>query len=160
MVDATESWRPVLGYEGLYEVSDLGRVRSIPRPGTRGGVMRTWPNIHGYLSAGLRRDGCPNTQFNVHALVAEAFIGPRPADAQVRHFDGDQRNNAASNLLYGTQSENELDKVRHGRNRNSAKAECPHGHPYDKGNTIWRATGGRRCRTCDIERKRANRRAA
>lgn len=56
----------------------------------------------------------PLRHFYIHALVCEAFHGPRPTGLEVRHLDGDRHNNAASNLAWGTRSENHSDKHHHG----------------------------------------------
>lgn len=101
-------WRDVPSIPG-YLVSNDGRIKhkfsDAPRKLQRG--------KHGYLWCNFRRD---NRIFvrTVHSLVAEAFIGPRPDGAQVRHLDGDRTNNCAYNLAYGTAKENALDREWHG----------------------------------------------
>jgi hypothetical protein len=99
-----EEWRPLLGYEGLYEVSSLGRVRGMPRPHAyprrADRLLYIGPNRpgpRGYLQVRLCRDGLEVTR-KVHRLVAEAFLGPRSAPFEVNHIDGDKTNNRASNL--------------------------------------------------------------
>ena len=149
-IPGMESWLPIPGYEGCYEASDLGAIRSLPRNGTRGGPMRTWINAGGYPTVGLRRDG-KLTTWQVHKLIAATFIGPCPPGQVVRHYDGDHANVAARNLLYGTPSQNNLDTVRHGRNHNGSKTHCTAGHEYAI-HGIQRRTGGRRCRACDLAR--------
>jgi hypothetical protein len=112
-----ERWLPVLGFEGRYEVSDRGRVRSLDRVVVAGNQRRRWKGrilvggwSHGYpqviLGAGTWR--------TVHRLVVEAFIGPIPDGMQVRHLDGNPANNHLSNLAIGTQAENTQDRVAHG----------------------------------------------
>jgi NUMOD4 motif/HNH endonuclease len=157
--DAThETWRPVAGYEGLYEVSDLGRVRSLRRPtasGMRGGKILK-PIVYskyGHVRVGLHVNG-RNTLRQVHQLVAEAFIGECPDGMEPRHGDGNAANNAAVNLSYGTKSDNCLDSVRHGTHRNARKTHCDSGHEFTPQNT-WYLQGGRRCRTCQRDRQRA-----
>lgn len=105
----TERWLPVAGYEGLYEVSDLGAVRGI----VRGQVLSRFPDADGYLRVNLYRDGSP-TQRGVHQLVLEAFVGPCPAGLQTLHADRDRGNNAPSNLSWGTAADNTADRTRHG----------------------------------------------
>ncbi len=151
---ASERWKPVPGFEGRYEVSDHGRVRSLLRwrnqPGPR--LVRTHPNPDGYLSVGLYAPDGSRVTFRVHGLVLLAFVGKRPEGLVTRHLDGDQANNHVSNLAYGTSSENNLDKTRHGTDHNTRKTHCPQGHPYNERNTCH--SGGRRhCRTCERERK-------
>lgn len=101
-----ESWKPIEGWPG-YEVSDQGRVRR----GSR--IKATDPDRKGYLRVKLWRDGKAKNRL-VHGLVATAFIGPRPAGSICRHADGDSQNNTSKNLIYGTPTENEADKVSHG----------------------------------------------
>jgi len=110
-----EEWRPVVGYEGSYEVSDLGRVRSLPRNGTRREIviLRAFRDCTGYHRVNLRRIGI--VQRGVHQLVAAAFIGPRPKGMMVCHWDGDCGNAALENLRYGTAKENAADRQRHGK---------------------------------------------
>lgn len=112
---AGEEWRPVVGYEGRYEVSSLGRVRSL---GVRrgGGIwpLRSVRTSGGYLRVTLyASDGTSRNQW-VHILVALAFIGPRPPGHEVRHLDGNPANPASANLAYGTAKENAGDRERHG----------------------------------------------
>lgn len=117
-----EEWRPVMGYEGLYSVSNTGRVRSEPRiarhhtgaPSRRPGkVLKLLPDGRGYLQVGLSRDGKVRITKVAH-MVAAAFIGVRPAGQEVCHNDGDSRNNAAGNLRYGTPLSNAADRRVHG----------------------------------------------
>lgn len=125
-----ERWLPVVGYEGLYEVSDLGRVRGCARSLvqiSRWGlaVKREWPArvlaptidkgryAYGRLQVKLCGHGRQVTRL-VHHLVAEAFIGPRPKGKEVAHFDGIASNNRLDNLRYATPLENQQDQVRHG----------------------------------------------
>ena len=122
MQSNVERWLPVVGWEGLYEVSSWGRVRSldrdIPRPDgsvqrRKGRLMRASINSKGYQHLSLHRNGGSTTR-NVHTLVAEAFIGPRPENLQVRHGQGGQLDNRPENLCYGTDVENKADKLRDG----------------------------------------------
>lgn len=160
-----EVWKPVVGYERYYEVSSLGRVRSLPREVTqRNGVvrksplrMRKTPLSDGYPQVSLMVDGRMKVT-KVHRLVAEAFLGPRPPGQQVRHLNGDATDPRLVNLRYGTQSENSRDSLRHGTHPTGSKTHCPQGHEYSAENThVW--AGRRTCRTCDIKRKRLSYRA-
>lgn len=118
-----EVWLSVVGYEGLYSVSSLGRIRSEPRRVARSSGSYT-------AKAGIRRpatgknmpypslvltaaDGAKRTRY-VHHLVLEAFEGPRPTGADACHSDGDCTNNRASNLRWDTRTANHADKKRHG----------------------------------------------
>lgn len=154
----TETWRPVPGYDGLYEVSDEGNVRSLHgqygRPGPR--PLAQPVSVRGYQAVTMYRNGGQAT-CKVHNLVAETFIGPRPSGLEVRHLDGNPLNNAVSNLAYGTHSENTLDSVRHGTHPEARKTHCPAGHPYDEKNTRVESRGKRTCWTCKRAQWRAQR---
>ena len=121
-----EEWRDIPGYEGLYQVSSLGRVRSVGVTDTcrsrRGKVFHRYHpgrvlSLEGnnssipYYAVQLFRDG-RRKRFLVHRLVALAFLGPLPEGKEVRHLDNDYRNNAVDNLVYGTHSENMHDTIR------------------------------------------------
>lgn len=115
-------WRAVVGYEGLYEVSSTGRVRSLPR------VVKHWTGVdvhragcvlkpalnNRYLKVNLCRDGAMR-QRPIHLIMLEAFVGPRPQSQCARHKDGDALNNRIGNLTYGTFQDNSDDRVKHGR---------------------------------------------
>jgi len=149
-----EQWRPVVGYEGDYEVSDLGRVWSRPRKGTRGGLRKlVTAQAGGYLVIAL---GHEDRRY-VHSLVLEAFVGPRPDGAEIRHLDGDPANARLDNLIYGTSGENKQDILRHGRNHAANKTHCPSGHEYDEANTyvLPSRPTARYCRTCHNAHSRA-----
>ena len=166
---ALEEWRSVIGYEGLYEVSSLGRVRSLDRMTTgssryavKGKLLKLSikPGT-GYLSVGLTRDGRTKT-WNVHRLVGDAFIGPRPEGLVTCHADGDKTNNRAENLRYDTYGANLRDSVKHGTHVMAGRTRCPKGHEYTDANTrVTRDRKGlhRRCRECERiyrARKRAD----
>lgn len=106
-----EEWRPVVGWEGLYEVSSHGRVsrcgaaRGV-RPPTRPDgrrILKASPANHGYRQVNLSRDG-HRVNLPVHWLVAEAFLGPRTET--VDHIDGDRLNNRVTNLRYLSRADN------------------------------------------------------
>ena len=110
---AVEVWRPVRDFEGLYEVSNLARVRSLDIKTyqrfpsgvfsyvTRKGVMKKQYINRGYLSVRLNKDGVGFTKF-VHRLVAEAFV-PNPDNLpEVNHKDEDRTNNLPRNLEWCT----------------------------------------------------------
>lgn len=132
----TEVWRAVVGYEGRYEVSSLGRVRSVDIvvvcAGRWGGeisrrlcgkvlALTVSKGRYRRVTVGLH-DGRQSKTKHVCHLVAEAFIGPRPVGAEVAHWDGDPENNSDRNIRYATPSENNLDKRRHGTDN----AGCKH----------------------------------
>ena len=123
---------PVVGFEGLYEVSDQGNVRSVPHKAwhTRGKgfwlnkpgkVLKQHPTGGvGYLGVSLHKDGKQKT-YNVHSLVATAFLGPVPDGQEVRHGPEGILCNVLSNLSYGTRSQNMMDKVRDGKDSRGRK---------------------------------------
>lgn len=158
--DDAEMWLPAVGWEGIYEVSDLGRVRSVPRINSRGWrergrIRKPSADGSGYYQISLWSNNRGRNK-HVHVLVAEAFYGPRPVGMEVRHLDGDRRNNVASNLRWGTDSENKMDTVLHGTHRYSRRTHCDNNHEFTPDNTSIRSDGGRRCKTC--KRTATNRR--
>ncbi len=152
---SAEEWRRVPGING-YEVSDLGRVRSHRRRAPR--IMQGSRHMDGYLQISVHGDDSRRS-FLVHRLVLLAFVGPPPTGTITRHLDGDPSNNRLENLTYGTQSENVLDAVRHGRNWEANKTHCPQGHAYDETNTRH-YRGERHCWTCRRTRDREAKRRA
>jgi hypothetical protein len=150
-----EEWRPVIGFPD-YMVSNLGRVCSTARKRVPR-VLACPPGTRGYRKVTLRLDGRNFTR-HVHALVAEAFHGPRPDGMQVRHLDGDQLNNQASNLAWGSAVDNAADMRRHGTNANANKTHCPQGHPYAPGN-LYVYGAARHCKRCMVARVYARREA-
>ena len=117
----TEIWKPVVGYEGLYEVSDLGNVRSCDQvlPHWRGGFRkRPGKQLSFRLSFGYKRVDLNHKRkrksFYVHRLVAAAFIGPLPEGQEVRHKNGIRVDCRACNLHYGTHKQNCEDRDKHG----------------------------------------------
>ena len=140
-------WRPVPGYEGLYEVSDHGQVRGIARKGTHGGLLSPAPHRSGHLTVHLYRGGSDRPR-GVHQLVAEAFLPPRTAGQEIRHLDGNPANNRQGNLVWGSRGENLLDAVRHGTHVQAKKTHCPAGHSYAGDNLYVAPDGGRFCRAC------------
>lgn len=123
----SEEWRPVTGWVGVYEVSNLGRVRSLARTRKRvtGDVECFITHKSKVLSAPLKngypfvclRDCDRIAGHYVHALVCEAFHGPRPVGCDVAHTDGTRTNNAPSNLRWASRLQNMRDKSLHGTER-------------------------------------------
>ncbi len=150
-----ESWLPVVGYEGLYEVSDLGRVRSLSRnrrdgrgylPGR---VLRPGPQRRGYLTVSLTdADGCVRSR-RVHQLVLGAFVGPRADGMEVLHNNDVPGDNRLVNLRYGTRSDNQRDIYRNGRRGMHSVAYCPCGHVFGDEPVYRDPNNGRRsCSGC------------
>lgn len=130
-MSAAEEWRPVVGHEKAYEVSSLGRVRSLDRlvkngPGSsrrcRGQLLRPGRLNGGHLTVAI---GKGNSRL-VHHLVLEAFVGPRPPGHEACHEDDTADHNVLDNLSWGTRTKNLLDAVRNGKKPVGA------GHPNAK----------------------------
>lgn len=142
-----EEWRPVVGYEGLYEVSDLGRVRSLDRiVNYRDGRRFTYKGVslvlsdngYGYAVVTLSKGKDSKKVRLVHSLVLESFEGPRPPKLDICHRDNDKRNNRLENLRYDTRVGNLADS--------DWKAEtCRRGHPLAERNLL---KSQRRCLAC------------
>lgn len=159
MNEQAEQWLPVVGWEGLYEVSDFGRVRSISRTVERRGevyekpgrvlkpIRRTY-----HFGVSLYADG-KSTPRPIHRLVLEAFVGPRPEGMECCHLDDDPTNNRLSNLRWDTHSANQYDQVRNGKHFEASQTSCSNGHEFTPENT--RITKrGRECKECQRKRIR------
>lgn len=166
-MDATpvEHWLPVVSYPDVYEVSDLGRVRSLDRYRPwgnnlilhRGQILNPMRSETGHCSVDLRNLGSRSPQL-VHRLVLEAFVGPCPDGMEGCHFNGDPADNRLTNLRWDTRSANNLDAVRHGTHAQASKTHCKRGHEFTPENTgVQHRNGGRFCRMCAAN---ANRRWA
>ena len=151
-----ELWRPVVGWESRYEVSNLGRIRSFSRSVKarnrwssfekhhQGKFLKQHSDKYGYKR--VRLSGGDRKTFSyrrVHQLVAEAFIGPRPNGQMVRHGPLGKTDNSVSNLSYGTAKQNSEDQLRdgtscrgiknsHARLTDKEVLEIFH-HPYPRG---------------------------
>jgi hypothetical protein len=114
MDDVTERWLPVPGYDGAYEVSDLGRVRSNKLyHGTSRRLLALASDGYGYLQVTFSRNGKTSTR-KVHQLVMLAFVGPPPLGMEVRHGPRGKLDNRLVSLCYGTRTENIADRIRDG----------------------------------------------
>lgn len=156
-----EEWRPVVGYEGLYEVSNLGQVRSLDRLDAIGRPRRGAPlkpdasHPKGYLRVSLCRDKVV-TRFQVHHLVLAAFVGPRPEGMEGCHSpDPNPANNRLENLRWDSSSENARDVLRMGRNVHRNKTHCSRGHLLEHPNLVQAELdrGWRDCRSCARARR-------
>ena len=98
-----ENWKEIDGYEGLYEVSDQGRVKSLKYGKER--ILKPQKDKYGYLQVGLWKDGHKKLQF-VHRLVAESFIQNQLGLETVNHKDEVKTNNAATNLEWMSKRDN------------------------------------------------------
>lgn len=104
-----ETWKPIPGYVGQYEVSDQGRVKSFCR-NTQGRLLRPGRMPSGHVSVALGRG---NSQC-VHKLVLLSFVGAAPEGHECLHANGVPHDNRLINLRWGTRSENIKDKTAHG----------------------------------------------
>jgi hypothetical protein len=120
-------WKPIKGYEGSYEVSNHGDVRSVDRINAYGRHQKErilkQSLTKGYAKVGLYREGVLKWHL-VHRLVAEAFLGECPFGCEVNHIDEDRLNNCAENLEYTTHADN----VRYGHG-NRRRSESNINHP-------------------------------
>jgi hypothetical protein len=160
----TEIWVSVPGFDGMYEVSDQGRVRSLDRfienPLPNGTIRRQHiggrilkPGIAkcgGYHYVNLSRGNKKQRSHHVHRIVLAAFIGPQPSGLHTRHLNGVPTDNRLANLAYGTPTENACDKRRHGTT--GWTNECKRGHPRTPENVYVMRSGFRDCRACKRER--------
>jgi hypothetical protein len=175
--DEPERWLPVVDF-GHYEVSSLGRVRSIDHDviaanrwggqnvrRLRGRMLEgTWDHT-GYLMVSMyRAPGEKQEKRPVHQLVADAFIGECPPGQEVRHGPNGRTDNRASQLCYGTRKENAGDKKRDGTEFYSSRDECGAGHKYTPETSYVRNKPDgtfkqRVCRICeaDAHQRRAER---
>lgn len=140
-----EEWRPIVGYEALYDISSLGRVRNA----RTGLVRKPWLGGH-YPSVTLKKDGVAKTQF-LHRFVAAAFLGPKPElggeRVDICHNDGDAFNNRADNLRYDTHRNNQRQMVADGTS-NLSRTHCKRGHEWTPENTWHHKSRGRTTRVC------------
>jgi hypothetical protein len=143
------TWIRVAGFPD-YEVSDEGQVRSMRRGKPR--VLKARPQAESrkgnlpYLAVALYGDEGRRDRHVAH-LVLETFVGPRPANAEVRHLNSNPQDNRLSNLAWGTKRDNADD-------RNERRTHCAKGHELGD----WTKNGAkrvRRCKTCARERYHA-----
>jgi hypothetical protein len=116
--DDVEQWREIPGFEGYYEVSNTGNLRSLDRWLTsgrhrKGARLQANRSASGHFKVRLCRGG-RHHWFGVHCLVLAAFIGPRPEGMQGAHNNGDPSDNRPENLRWDTAKGNAADRKSHG----------------------------------------------
>lgn len=135
-IEHLELWRPVVGYEGLYEVSNWGRVRSLARIldhyryGAKSGhtyvlegkILRPMPQTGGYMRVSLLSKEHKRRTMRIAPMVATAFIGSRSPGLHIDHKDGNKRNDCVWNLRYVTRFEN--------MNAGNFDKNTPHGETH------------------------------
>lgn len=153
-----ELWKSVPSHPG-YEASSEGRVRSVDRTletvrgpwRVRGILLKPLVNHrragYMYVSLPTQQPDARAQRLTVHLIIAETFLGPRPAGLEVRHLNGNNQDNRASNLTYGTRSQNAHDRVRHGTNQFANRECCPRTHELAAPNLVA-SSPGRNCLAC------------
>lgn len=157
MQSTHEEWRAIPGFEGHYEVSNCGRVRSLDRfsvTGRRlkGRVMKTRSGLGGHLSLNLCKDGKATSAY-VHRLVLTAFVGECPEGMECCHNNGDPTDNRLENLRWDTQQSNVDDRGRHGKwTAAMIRTHCKRGHEFIPENTVppYSKRHGRSCKACAV----------
>ena len=127
-----EEWCDIEGYEGLYQISSLGRVKSLARHGRGDHILSQCINPYGYPTVSLLKEGKLSTR-PVHRLVAIAFIPNQMGKPEVNHIDGNKTNAKVGNLEWITKSENaahacklglrDLEKARNARKRRVVRSD-------------------------------------
>lgn len=106
-------WKDVVGYEGLYLVSNHGMIRSLARTTTSGGIIKQIKQSSGHSFVGLSKDGKEKHHL-ISRLVLQAFVGPCPNNMECCHNDGNPDNDHVSNLRWDTHKNNMADMKIHG----------------------------------------------
>ncbi|MCM6931239.1 NUMOD4 motif-containing HNH endonuclease [Enterococcus italicus] len=149
-----EIWKDISGYEGLYQVSNFGRVKSLARKVPRSGgklhsvkeTMKTPSKRKGYLLVNLSKLGIKK-RVSIHRLVALAFIDNPSDKPEVNHIDENKENNYVHNLEWVTAKENSNHGTRNERiadyirRRNKSEHGCSYGPPTKKVNKVDPITG-------------------
>jgi hypothetical protein len=168
--EMSETWRAVVGFEGAYEVSDRGNVRSLdrmianPYPGrqtryriSKGRTLK--PGIakgggYPYVNLTDPKSG-RRKSYHVHRIVLWTFVGPMPTGMVTRHINGIPADNRLENLAYGTPKENAADMIEHGTSRRF-QTNCKRGHELSGDNMRVLASGSRLCKACQRQRYHEN----
>lgn len=123
----SEIWKPVVGYEGLYEVSDHGRLRGLQRMDRYGRIIRsrmmalTRNKKNKYVYAMLSANGVRSNRL-LHRMVLDAFVGPCPEGMEACHNNGDHGDNRLPNLRWDAHMANCADRAKHGHDMDGEKS--------------------------------------
>lgn len=154
-----EEWRPIIGWEGYYEASNRGRIRSLERIVAKqdGSAQKVEAKIlkgtrrkSGTVFVSLRRSS-KSKELPVARLVLEAFEGPTPGGIEIRHRNGDVGNNQLSNLDRVLPFQNDPDANVEEADKKAKRSHCKRGHEFNAANTIYRREKlktRRNCRAC------------
>lgn len=146
--NTTEVWKAIPGWEGHYEASTHGRVRSVKRPNSPY-IMQAWEDKDGYLEVTLK-DRSRRRQVKTHILILETFKRFKRDGEETRHLDGSKKNNHISNLEWASHAVNIRDRIKHGTHPQLNKTHCPRGHEHTHKNNVKAEAkrGGRACLAC------------
>jgi hypothetical protein len=157
----SQVWKSIVGYEGAYEVSNFGEVRSLDRyvdgklgsqRKIKGKLLKIKIRNHRekkYRYVILSHKNKSPWTIDVHRLVAMHFLDDYDENLVVRHGINGIEDNSVHNLEMGTHSENMQDKLRDGTNFNHNKNECIRGHEFNDLNSRVSPSGKRVCRLCE-----------
>jgi hypothetical protein len=151
-------WRDISGYEGSYQVSNDGRVKSLARVVIRKDgrkqsvvekILSASLNDKGYLHLSLLKNGKRKSAF-IHKLVAITFIENPNGYRVVRHLNDIKTDNGVDNLAWGNHRDNTLDSIRNGRHATANRETCSRGHKYSEYGYYISATrpNSRYCKEC------------
>lgn len=122
-------WKDIINCEGVYQVSDTGKVRSMDRKiqdslgrirKMKGRELSQGLHVYGYWQVTLSKGPVKKTR-TVHQLVCEVFLGQRPEGMEVLHGPAGIKDNSLNNLRYGTKSQNAKDRMRDGTQHDRSK---------------------------------------
>lgn len=110
-----EIWKPIFGYEGLYEISNYGQIKRLNRDKRCRPfrLIKPLKKADGHVCVDLSKNGSSKRRY-IHTIVLETFVEARPQGMECRHLDGNPENNKIENLKWGSKSENTRDSVKHG----------------------------------------------
>lgn len=134
--EQNEIWVDLIGYEGIYVISNLGRVKTVIKRGNsvKGRILTPVVTKKGYLRIGLTDEKGIQRRFYIHRLVIESFNKCQEEKMQVNHIDGDKTNNRLSNLEFVTDKENKKHAIKNDLN---AKGEQIHTAVFTQEQIEW-----------------------